>query len=142
MRRQSVAKEVDTEVDNAVDSALDSKVDSEVDSEVEEGMLAEEPMDVTDERRRRLAELRAQIKELDARLTVAIRDMMHARRRAEEDCHHERVYGIAELARAILPFKDALETALAIDTEDVPAMRAGLELAHRQLVAVLGRCGR
>lgn len=105
-------------------------------------MLAEDHLDVTADREQRLAELRAQVKELDARLTAAITDMMYARRRAEEDCHHARQYGITELARAILPFRDALETALAIDTRDVPAMRTGLELAHRQLVAVLERCGR
>jgi molecular chaperone GrpE len=102
-------------------------------------MLAEEYVDACDDARR-LAALKEQMRELDERLTAAITDMVYARRRAQDDCRHADLYGIADLARAILPFRDALETALAIDTQDVQAMRAGLELAHRQLVAVLERC--
>jgi molecular chaperone GrpE len=104
-------------------------------------MLAEEYMDACDDARR-LAALGEQVRELDERLTAAIAGMLYARRRAQEDCHHAHLYGITELARAILPFRDALETALAIDTQDVEALRTGLELAHRQLAAVLERCGK
>jgi molecular chaperone GrpE len=88
---------------------------------------------------RRLATLTEQMRELDARLNTAVADMVYARRRAQEDCQRERLYGIAGMARALLPFRDALETALAIDTHDVAALRAGLELAQRQLAAVLDR---
>ena len=102
-------------------------------------MLAEEYVDPRGDAHR-LAALNEQIRALDERLTAAITDMMYARRRAQEDCHHEHLYAITGLARDILPFRDALETALAIDTHDVEAMRTGLELAYRQLAVVLERC--
>jgi len=102
-------------------------------------MLAEGYLDACGDARR-LAALQEEMRELDERLTAACTDMMYARRRAQDDCRHAQLYGIAELARAALPFRDALETALAVDTRDVQAMRTGLELAHRQLVAVLECC--
>ena len=77
--------------------------------------------------------------ELQLRLAEAVEETMFARRRAEADLDLERRFAIEDMAKALLPVKDALETALAIDTSDVGAMTTGLELTHKQLVTVLNR---
>ncbi|MFC0250459.1 nucleotide exchange factor GrpE [Massilia consociata] len=87
----------------------------------------------------RIAETGLRIAALQRRLDGALADVRHARRRAAADLALASNYALADMARALLPFKDALEAALAVETTDVPALRRGLELAGRQLEAALAR---
>jgi molecular chaperone GrpE (heat shock protein) len=76
---------------------------------------------------------------LQRELDAALAELVRARRRAAADCAAAAAYGHEELARAVLPFRDALEAALAVRTDDVAALREGLVLADRQLAAALAR---
>jgi len=76
---------------------------------------------------------------LQRRLDGAIADLGQARRRAATDLSNATLYGHQDLTQALLPFKDALEAALAVRTDDAAALREGLVLAARQLDAALAR---
>lgn len=77
--------------------------------------------------------------DIETRLQHARAEADMARRRAEADIIAARKYAIADFAKDLLPFKDALETALALETRDAQAMRAGLSVALRQLLAACAR---
>lgn len=87
----------------------------------------------------RIAQAGARIAALQRELDAALAELVRARRRAETDCVAAATYGHAGLARALLPFRDALEAALAVRTGDAAALREGLVLADRQLAAALAR---
>ena len=87
----------------------------------------------------RIAQAGNRIAVLQRELDAALAELVRARRRAEADCASAATYGHAGLARALLPFRDALEAALAVRTDDATALREGLVLADRQLAAALAR---
>ena len=87
----------------------------------------------------RIAATGSRIAALQRQLEEALAEAGHARRRAAIELAQARSVGHRELALALLPFRDALEAALTIRTDDAPALRAGLELASRQLDAALER---
>jgi len=76
---------------------------------------------------------------LRRQLDEALDDLAHARRRAAVELAHARRYGHADLARDLLPLRDAIEAAATVRTRDAAALREGLELAYRQLAAALAR---
>ncbi len=79
--------------------------------------------------------------ELHKQLQEAQSDVERARRRAAADAAIAYQFGATELATLLLPFKDALEAALAINTTDAQALKAGLELAAKQLDGALEKFG-
>lgn len=87
----------------------------------------------------RIAATGRRIEALQHQLDGAMAELGHARRRAAADLAQAARYGHQELAQDLLPFKDALEAALAVRTGDAAALRAGLVLAGRQLDAALAR---
>jgi molecular chaperone GrpE len=81
----------------------------------------------------RLEEVDANSRELQKAVRNALADVEYARQRAEADLAHARKFAIEGFAKALLTFKDSLETALTVETTDVAALRAGLELSLKQL---------
>ena len=59
----------------------------------------------------------------------------NVRRRAAEDAIKERKFAAEKFASAMLPVKDSLEAALAIDKQTAEALREGVALTLKQLVA-------
>lgn len=76
---------------------------------------------------------------LQRRLDEALAELASARRRAALDLAQAGRYGHEDLARELLPFRDALEAAATVPTRDAAALREGVELAQRRLVAALAR---
>lgn len=88
----------------------------------------------------RIAAAGQRIAALQRRLDEALAELAHARRRAAVELAHADCYGHEDLARALLPFRDAIEAAATVPTCDAAALREGLELAQRQLATALARC--
>lgn len=89
----------------------------------------------------RLEELNDGMAALETAIRSAVAEADHARHRAEADLARASRYGIEEFARDLLPFKDALEAALAVDTSDANALRTGLELSLKLLQTALKKNG-
>jgi molecular chaperone GrpE len=89
----------------------------------------------------RLQALEVQAAELEQALASARDELEHVRRRAREDLARAGKFAIEGLARSLLPFKDSLETALRVDTQDVESVRTGIEMMLRQLQAALDGSG-
>lgn len=88
----------------------------------------------------RIAAAGQRIAALQRRLDEALDELAHARRRAAVEVAQASRYGHDDLAKALLPFRDAIEAAATVPTRDAAALREGLELAYRQLAAALARC--
>lgn len=89
----------------------------------------------------RLEQVNERLAALQAAIHAAVADSRYARQRAEADLAQVHRFGIESFARSLLPFKDALEAAHAVDTNDVHALRTGLELSLRQLQAAFEKNG-
>lgn len=87
----------------------------------------------------RIAAAAQRIAALQRQLDGALAELGLARRRAATELALASRYGHRELALELLPFKDALEAALAVPTGDAAALREGLVLAGRRLDAALAR---
>ncbi len=59
----------------------------------------------------------------------------NVRRRAQEDIAKAAKFAVEKFAGELLAVKDSLEAALASDSQDAAALRSGVELTLRQLVA-------
>ena len=58
------------------------------------------------------------------------------RKRAQADIARAHKYGVENLAEALLPVRDSLEAALAIENVTLESLKSGVELTLRQLNAV------
>ena len=90
----------------------------------------------------RLADLEAQLAAAladadqcrDERLR-ALAEAENVRRRAQDDVAKAHRYGIEAFAASLLPVKDSLEAALAVESPTVESLHEGVELTSRQLAA-------
>lgn len=80
-----------------------------------------------------VGELEARAADLQQVLQSALADVAFARHRAQIDVASKSKFAIESFAKSLLPLKDALEAALALQTEDLMAFHAGMELALEQL---------
>jgi len=87
----------------------------------------------------RIAAAGRRIADLQRRLDTALAELAHARRRAGLELEAAGRYGHADLARSLLPLRDALDAAAQVETRDAAALREGLALAGRQLATALER---
>lgn len=78
---------------------------------------------------------------LESALQRARADAAYVLRRAQEDLAHARKFAIESFAKDLLPFKDSLEAALRVQTSDADSVRAGLEIALKQLNTALEKNG-
>ena len=84
--------------------------------------------------RLRLAEEKAQ-QHMDSWLRAKA-ETENLRKRAQADIANAHKYGVENLAEALLPIRDSLEAALAIENITLDSLKSGVELTLKQLVAV------
>ena len=87
----------------------------------------------------KLAELEAKHAEVADAYLRAKAEAENARRRAEDDVAKTRKFAVESFAESLLPVKDSLEAALAIDNASVEQLREGTHATLRQLAAALER---
>ena len=85
----------------------------------------------------RLAEQKAQ-EHLDSWLRAKA-ETENLRKRAQADIASAHKYAVDNLAEALLPVKDGLEAALAIDNITLESLKSGVELTLKQLNAVFAK---
>ncbi len=86
------------------------------------------------EQQLRQAEQKAQ-EHLDAWLRAKA-ETENLRKRAQADIASAHKYGVENLAQALLPVRDSLEAALAIENLTLESLKSGVELTLKQLNAV------
>jgi molecular chaperone GrpE len=86
-----------------------------------------------------LSELEAKNAELADGFLRAKAEAENTRRRAEEEMVKARKYALEGFAEALLPVKDSLEAAIAVETADPQQMLEGVHATLRQLTGVLER---
>jgi molecular chaperone GrpE len=87
----------------------------------------------------KLSELEAKNAELADGFLRAKAEAENTRRRAEEEMAKARKYALEGFAEALLPVKDSLEAAIAVETADPQQMLEGVHATLRQLTGVLER---
>ena len=87
----------------------------------------------------RLAELEAKNAELADSFLRAKADAENIRRRAEEEVAKARKFAVESFAESLLPVKDSLEAAIAIETANPQQMLEGVHATLRQLASALER---
>ena len=85
----------------------------------------------------RLAEQKAQ-EHLDSWLRAKA-ETENLRKRAQADIASAHKYGVENLAEALLPVRDSLEAALAIENITLESLKSGVELTLKQLNAVFDK---
>lgn len=87
----------------------------------------------------RLAELEAKHAEVSDAYLRAKAETENIRRRAEDEMAKARKYAVESFADSLLPVKDSLEAALAIENATPEQLREGTHATLRQLVQALER---
>jgi molecular chaperone GrpE len=87
----------------------------------------------------RLAELTAQNAEMADAYLRAKAEVENIRRRAEEEVAKARKYAVEAFAESLLPVRDSLEAAIAIEQATPEQLREGVHATLRQLSAALER---
>ncbi len=101
---------------------------------------AEEGADIpTDDLEAKYSELEAKVSQYHDQLLRAHAEMENVRRRAQEDVSKARKFGTEAFAESLVPVRDSLEAALALENQSVEAFREGLETTLRQLTSAFER---
>ena len=87
----------------------------------------------------RLAEMSIKHAELADAYLRAKAEVENIRRRADEEMSKARKFAVESFADSLLPVKDSLEAALAIENATVDQLREGTHATLRQLAAALER---
>jgi molecular chaperone GrpE len=87
----------------------------------------------------RLAELQARHDEMSDAYLRAKAETENVRRRSEEEVSKARKFAVEAMAESLLPVKDSLEAALAIQNATQQQLLEGVNLTLRQLVQALER---
>jgi molecular chaperone GrpE len=87
----------------------------------------------------RLAELEAKHAEMADAYLRAKAETENIRRRADEEMAKARKYAVEAFAESLLPVKDSLEAAIAVETSSPEQMLEGVHATLRQLASALER---
>jgi molecular chaperone GrpE len=87
----------------------------------------------------KLAAAEAKASEMQDAFLRAKADAENIRRRAQEDISKAHKFAIESFAEALVPVKDSLEMALKLDTPSIEALKEGVEMTLKQLVAAFER---
>lgn len=101
------------------------------------GPEAQQPAAASPEQR--LAELEAKHAEMADAYLRAKAEAENIRRRAEEEMSKARKFAVESFAESLLPIKDSLEAALAVENATNEQLREGTHATLRQLAAALER---
>jgi molecular chaperone GrpE len=88
-----------------------------------------------------LAQARAKAEEHREAWLRALADADNARKRAQAEIAQARKFAAERVVEDLFPVMDSLEAALAQDTAEPAAIRAGVELTRRQLQGALEKAG-
>lgn len=80
-----------------------------------------------------LAEAQAKIAEMQDAFLRAKADAENIRRRAQEDISKAHKFAIEGFAEMLVPVRDSLEMALAVETPSVASLKEGVEMTLKQL---------
>lgn len=97
------------------------------------------PSDASPAPEQRLAELEARHAEVSDAYLRAKAEAENTRRRAEEEISKARKFAVESFAESLLPIKDSLEAALAVENATNEQLREGTHATLRQLAAALER---
>lgn len=92
-----------------------------------------------DELQARLGEAEARHAELTDALLRARADADNTRKRADEEIAKARKYAVEAFAESLLPVKDSLEAAIAVEVANPQQMLEGVHATLRQLASALER---
>ncbi|WP_029551169.1 nucleotide exchange factor GrpE [Thermocrinis jamiesonii] len=114
----------------------------------EEKSTQEQIIEELREEEKRIKELEERVAKLEQiarlsnqRLVELQRDYELLKERYRRDLEEFRKYGYESLALDILEVLDNFERALETKTEDINALRAGVEMIYRQILAILEKYG-
>lgn len=82
-----------------------------------------------------LAAAQAKIAEMQDAFLRAKADAENIRRRAQEDISKAHKFAIESFAEMLVPVRDSLETALAVDAPSVDSLKEGVEMTLKQLAS-------
>lgn len=86
-----------------------------------------------------LDEALAQIAELKDQVLRVHAESENVRRRSQEDVVKARKFGIESFAESLVPVRDSLEAALALENQTEQALREGVEVTLKQLSSAFDR---
>ncbi len=93
----------------------------------------------TDDLEAKYTELEAKVSQYHDQLLRAHAEMENVRRRAQDDVSKARKFGTESFAESLVPVRDSLEAALALEDQSFESLREGLETTLRQLTAAFER---
>ncbi|MEO6354122.1 MAG: nucleotide exchange factor GrpE [Oxalobacteraceae bacterium] len=82
-----------------------------------------------------LAEAQAKIAEMQDAFLRAKADAENIRRRAQEDISKAHKFAVESFAEMLVPVRDSLEMALAVETPSVESLKEGVEMTLKQLAS-------
>jgi molecular chaperone GrpE len=87
----------------------------------------------------KLADAEKRVSEMEDALLRARADLENIRRRAQEDVARAHKFAIEEFADALVPVKESLERALAVDTPSIDSLKEGVDMTLKQLSSAFER---
>ncbi|MCQ9329075.1 nucleotide exchange factor GrpE [Pelistega suis] len=108
---------------------------SPVHSEVTEEVIQDEGS----EEQKLIGELQQQVLDLKDQVLRAHAEMENIRRRSQEEVSKARKFGTESFAESLIPVKDSLEAALAVENQALETLKEGMETTLRQLVSAFER---
>lgn len=101
----------------------------------QEAAAAVEPAGVDVALEQQLAAAQAKIAEMQDAFLRAKADAENIRRRAQEDISKAHKFAIESFAEMLVPVRDSLEMALAVDAPSVDSLKEGVEMTLKQLAS-------
>ncbi|MFV9473846.1 nucleotide exchange factor GrpE [Advenella sp. RU8] len=106
---------------------VEQQTDANQEDTLEETVLMEENL------AEKYSELEAKVSQYHDELLRARAEMENIRRRAQDDVVKARKFSTESFAESLVPVKDSLEAALAIENQTLEALKEGVESTLRQL---------
>lgn len=91
------------------------------------------------EEQKLIGELQQQVLDLKDQVLRAHAEMENIRRRSQEEVSKARKFGTESFAESLIPVKDSLEAALAVENQALETLKEGMETTLRQLVSAFER---
>lgn len=127
MSQESTTPETNAEQELDTQSPVHSEVAEEV------------TQDEGSEEQKLIGELQQQVLDLKDQVLRAHAEMENIRRRSQEEVSKARKFGTESFAESLIPVKDSLEAALAVENQALETLKEGMETTLRQLVSAFER---
>ncbi len=127
MSQESTTPETNAEQELDTQSPVYSEVTEEV------------TQDEGSEEQKLIGELQQQVLDLKDQVLRAHAEMENIRRRSQEEVSKARKFGTESFAESLIPVKDSLEAALAVENQALETLKEGMETTLRQLVSAFER---